>query len=142
MNKSQSQIRPVLVVLLVVTVGAFCILPKLAGDGPAPAAHTMGVEKQLSLSLDIYRQMLGRYPTGENASVVRMLGKIKETQMFLLTPNSTNRNGEIVDPWKQAYKFNFDGTNSYTISSAGYDKKFGTKDAIVFNSLSCGFVKP
>jgi hypothetical protein len=114
------------------------VFPHLAGGGPAKVPLTRSDEKQLFLSIENYKQTFGNYPTGENASIVKALaGNYPH-----LTFNPTNENGEFVDPWKIPYKFVFDGTNSFTILSAGIDQKFGDADDIIFNSVSNGFVKP
>jgi len=120
------------------------ILPMLAGGGPAKASLALNDEKQLSLSFESYKQTFGSYPTGENAVIARALAgdNQQKLEMFHFAVNSTNKNCEIVDPWKTPYKFVFDGTNSFTILSAGFDQKFGDADDIIFNSVSNSFVKP
>jgi hypothetical protein len=55
---------------------------------------------------------------------------------------SVNQAGELLDPWGTPYAISFSSTNSFVISSAGKDKIFGDKDAIIFNSVSNDFVKP
>jgi hypothetical protein len=148
MDKSQWQIRPRFIAMLAVAFGfcflAMLILPMLAGGGPARAAHVMSDEKQLALSFEVYKQTFGSYPTGENAGIVKLLAGAnpQKLQLFLLNANSTNENGELVDPWKKPYIFSYDGTNGYSISSAGYDQKFGDANDIIFNSASNNFVKP
>lgn len=48
----------------------------------------------------------------------------------------------MVDAWGTLYAINFLSTNSFVVSSAGKDKKFGDADDIIFNSVSNDFVKP
>jgi type II secretion system (T2SS) protein G len=149
MDKSEWQIsrefiRFLLVGFLVWMCLWFFVFPHLAGGGPAKVPSARNEEKQLYLSLENYKQAFGNYPTGENANIVKVLagGNPQKLQLFYLSVNSTNGNGELIDPWKIPYKFIFDGTNSYLILSAGIDKKFGDADDIIFNSVSNDFVKP
>jgi Type II secretion system (T2SS), protein G len=143
-NLKQSVVIIVVGFALLWTCLYLFVFPFLVGGGPAKVPLARSDERQLSLSIESYKQMFGNYPTGENASIVKILAgdNSQKLRMFNLNVNSTNKNGELVDPWKTAYKFVFDGTNSYTILSAGIDQKFGSADDIVFNSVSNNFVKP
>ncbi|HEY1718130.1 MAG TPA: type II secretion system protein GspG [Verrucomicrobiae bacterium] len=148
MDKAQWKISERFIVMLIIAFGiaflAMQILPMLARSGPAKVPRARNDERQLFLSLENYKQTFGSYPTGENANIVKVLAgnNPQKLQLFYLRANSTNGNGELIDPWKMPYRFVFDGLNSYTILSAGIDKKFGDADDIIFNSVSNDFVKP
>jgi hypothetical protein len=146
MNKSQWQVTPGFVTGLLICILLFLclynfLLPRLVNGGPAKAPLARNYEKQLFLSIKVYKEAFGSYPTGENSNIVRVLAgdNPQKLELFHFAVNSTNKNGEIVDPWKIPYKFVFDGTNSFTILSAGIDQKFGDADDIIFNSVSNGF---
>lgn len=148
MNKSPWQISHRFVVMLLIPVGiaflAILILPKLADGGPAKVPRVRADERQLFLSIEGYRQEFGGYPTGENASIIRVLtgDNPKGLRLFYLRACSTNGNGQLIDPWVTPYQFIFDSTNRFTIRSAGKNKTLGDADDIVFNSVSNDFVKP
>ena len=54
----------------------------------------------------------------------------------------TNHSGAMVDAWQTPYKIELIGPTNFAVHSAGGDKTFGTKDDIIFNSLSNDFVRP
>ena len=122
----------------------YFVFPFLVGGGPAKVPRARSDESQLDASIEEYKSAFGDYPTGKNASVVRVLVRDnpKKLRLFNLGTNSTNTNGELIDPWKTPYKIVFDGTNCFTIFSAGPNQTFGDADDIVFNSVSNDFVKP
>jgi Type II secretion system (T2SS), protein G len=98
----------------------------------------------LKAAIGQYEATYGVYPTGDPALVLKMLlGENPRKIVFLIiSPKSTNSIGEFVDPWGTPYGICFPLTNSFVISSAGKDKKFGDADDIIFNSVSNDFVKP
>ena len=120
------------------------VFPFLVGGGPGKVPRARSDESQLGAGIKEYKSVFGNYPTGENASVVRALVGDNPKKLLLLNlgVNSTNKNGELIDPWKTPYKIVFDGANSFNIFSAGPDQTFGDKDDIIFNSVSNDFVKP
>jgi hypothetical protein len=135
----------VIVGLALLWVCLYCfVFPFLAGGGPGKVPRTHLDERQLGAGIEEYKSIFGNYPTGENASVIRALvgDNPKKLRLFNLGINSTNKNGELLDPWKTPYKIVFDGTNCFTIFSAGINRTFGDKDDIIFNSVSNDFVKP
>lgn len=60
----------------------------------------------------------------------------------LIKADFINTNGDFLDPWHMPYYVSFPNTNTFIITSGGKDKNFGTKDDIIFNSVSNDFVKP
>jgi hypothetical protein len=87
---------------------------------------------------------------GEPASIIGGLRNLNQKFMLdtLFTSNqnpfqlNTNAAGAMVDIWQTPYKFELFGQTNFVVRSAGKDKKFGTEDDIIFNSLSNDFVKP
>ena len=135
----------VIVGLALLWVCLYCfVFPFLAGGGPEKVPRARVDEAQLSAGMEEYKSVFGNYPTGENAGIVRALAgdNPKKLQLLNLGINSTNKNGELIDPWKTPYKIVFDGTNCFTIFSAGHNQTFGDADDIIFNSVSNDFVKP
>jgi len=135
----------VFVGLALLWVCLYCfVFPFLVGGGPGRVPRARLDESQLGAGMEEYKSVFGNYPTGENASVVRALGGDNPKKLLLLNlgVNSTNKNGELIDPWKTPYKIVFDGTNCFTIFSAGPNQTFGDKDDIVFNSVSNNLVMP
>jgi hypothetical protein len=76
-----------------------------------------------------YKYKFGSYPTGDYDQILKKL--FEDSPQYFR-----------VDPWGTPYAVSFSSTNSFIISSAGPDKKFGDKDDIIFNSISNDFVKP
>jgi hypothetical protein len=136
----------VFVGLALLWVCLYCfVFPFLVGGGPAKVPRARSDESQLGAGIKEYKSVFGNYPTGKNANVVRALAgnNPKKLLLFYLGVNSTNINGELIDPWKTPYKIVFDVTNNcFTIFSAGPNQTFGDKDDIIFNSVSNDFVKP
>jgi hypothetical protein len=66
-----------------------------------------------------------------------LIGDNPQQLMFLnLVETSTNKDGQLVDIWSTPYKFTFNSTNSFTITSAGENRAFGDTDDVVFDSLT------
>jgi hypothetical protein len=88
--------------------------------------------RRLKAEIVNYKYEFGSYPIGDYAQVLKKLfGDDPQKIEFLR-----------VDPWGTPYAINFLSTNSFIISSAGKDKKFGDTDDIIYNSVSNDFVKP
>ena len=122
----------------------YLFTPILAGGHRDNASVTRLEEAQLADAINLYANALKQYPAGENASVTKaLLGENPQHLIFLnLDANSTNQQGEVIDLWNTPYKITFNFTNSFTISSAGNDRVFGSTDDIVFDSRSNSFAKP
>jgi hypothetical protein len=86
-------------------------------------------------SLKTYESTYGSYPDGGPAVILKKLsGDNPQNIKFLNVPsNSVSSAGEFLDPWGTPYSITL--TNGVFIVSAGKDKKFGSKDDLVFDSL-------
>jgi len=110
--------------------------------------QTKSDESQIAAALEMYSTVYGAFPPGNTESIERILsgedlnGKNLRKIQFLIFRRSIEHSNEMTDPWGTPYTISFSSTNSFVISSAGKDKKFGDKDDIVFNSVSNDFVKP
>jgi len=118
-------------------VGLFAILVSLlqpAETGPTLSKYRRCRVTLLTLKDEFgsYKYKFGSYPTGDYNQILKKL--------FDDSPQSIEH--FRVDPWGTPYAVSFPVTNSFIISSAGPNKKFGDKDDIIFNSISNNFVKP
>jgi len=84
------------------------------------------------VEIENYKSEFGSYPTGNYDQLLKKLSGDDPHKIESLR----------VDPWGTPFAINFLSTNSFLISSAGPNKKFGDADDIIFNSLSNDFVKP
>jgi hypothetical protein len=97
----------------------------------------------LTTAISSYQVKYSNYPTGENASVVRVLaGDNPQKIVFLNFRRSTEHPNEMLDPWDTPYQIDFFQQTNFVIRSAGKDKIFGDKDDFIFNSVSNDFAKP
>jgi hypothetical protein len=87
---------------------------------------------RLQAEIKNYQYEFGSYPTGDYDQVLKKLSGDNPQKFEFLR----------VDPWGTPFAVNFLSTNSFVISSAGPNKKFGDADDIIFNSVLNGFVKP
>ncbi len=80
--------------------------------------------ESLILSLQQYREFVGNYPTGNNASITKDLLGQGEKKVVILTArrhSELNEKGEIVDPWGTPLQF-YVSDNEVMIRSAGPNK--------------------
>jgi len=77
----------------------------------------------LILGLQQYREFVGSYPTGNNATVAKaLLGRSEKKVMILAVRKSDmNDKGEILDPWGTPLRLYF-SDNEVMIRSAGPNK--------------------
>jgi hypothetical protein len=77
----------------------------------------------LILGLQQYREFVGSYPTGNNATVAKaLLGRGEKKVMILAVRKSDmNDKGEILDPWGTPFRLYF-SDNEVMIRSAGANK--------------------
>ena len=77
----------------------------------------------LIMGIQQYREFVGHYPTGNNATIVRsLLGQTDKKVLILAVRRSDlNDKGEIVDPWGTPMQFYF-SHNEVLIRSAGPNK--------------------
>jgi hypothetical protein len=105
-------------------------------------------ESQIATALEVYSNVYGAFPPGNTESIERILngedldGKNLKKIQFLIFRRGIERSNELADPWGTPYAISFSSTNSFVISSAGKDKKFGDADDIIYNSVSNDFVRP
>jgi len=86
----------------------------------------------LIMGIQQYREFVGTYPTGNNASIVKaLLGQTgKKVLILAVRRTDLNDKGEIVDPWGTALQFYF-SHNEVLIRSAGPNKAW--EDAAIPN---------
>jgi len=127
-------------------VAAFIVLSLLNNPirKPAPNALCRLELMDIKDALEGYVNRYEGYPTGTQSQIVKTLcGNNPHRYEFLDTHIlKFNSLEECLDPWGTPLAINFSSTSSFVISSAGQDKRWGTKDDIVFNSVSNNFVKP
>ena len=84
-------------------------------------------------SLQRYKDVVGSYPVGNNAEVVKALMGNNPKNMIIIVGRKKNVNskGELVDPWGTPYRIYFAGEGIF-IRSAGPNKRFD--DTVVPNS--------
>jgi len=77
----------------------------------------------LILGLQQYKEFVGTYPSGNNATIAKsLLGQTERKVLILAVRRSDlNDKGEIVDPWGTPFQFYF-SHNEVLIRSAGPNK--------------------
>jgi hypothetical protein len=77
----------------------------------------------LILGIQQYREFVGSYPTGNNATIVKALQGQTEKKVLILAIRraDVNDKGELVDPWGTPLQFYF-SHNEVLIRSAGPNK--------------------
>ncbi len=77
----------------------------------------------LILGIQKYREFVGSYPTGNNASIARaLLGRTdKHVLIVAVRQSDLNDKGEVLDPWGTPIRFYF-SDNEVMIRSAGPNK--------------------
>ena len=93
-------------------------------------------EAEMANAISRYATVFHRFPADNNAALTKnLIGDNPQQLMFLnLVETSTNKDGQLVDIWSTPYKFTFNSTNSFTITSAGENRAFGDTDDVVFDS--------
>jgi hypothetical protein len=101
-------------------------------------------EAELARALNHYETVFQQFPTNNNAALVKqMTGENPQQLLFInLSATSTNQDGQLIDIWNTPYKFMFNSTNSFTITSAGENRTFGDTDDVIFNSVSNKVAQP
>lgn len=122
----------------------FLLGPFLGGSAPNKVTTTRNEEEELGNAIAQYAVVFQKYPTNDNAGLTRNLTGDNPQQLTLITlaESSTNKDGQIVDVWGTPYRFAFNSTNSFSITSAGENHTFGDVDDVVFNSASNAPMKP
>jgi hypothetical protein len=91
----------------------------------------------LILGLQQYREFVGNYPTGNNATVAKaLLGRSEKKILILAVRNKSDINdkGEILDPWRTPFRFYF-ADNEVMIRSAGPNKVWEDSDVQTCDDL-------
>jgi hypothetical protein len=81
-----------------------------------------------------YHQMLGEYPKGSNAEIVRELTGENPKKMIFVEwpPKQLSSSGELLDPWGTPFQMSIGADGAINIRSAGKDRMFWTADDEVF----------
>ena len=119
-------------------VGIYLFSPWFAGMGRTKAETTRLEEEELAKAISRYATVFQQFPTNDTTGLVKaMTGDNPQQLTFLdLGTTSTNQNGQLIDIWSTPYKFAFNSTNSFIITSAGENRTFGDTDDVVFNSAT------
>lgn len=91
--------------------------------------------KILSEAFESYRSANGRFPTGDNAVVLKALtdaAGIRHSRFLKMKMTQPGAAGTFLDPWFAPYRFEFTSTYTFTIRSAGPNGRFGDGDDITF----------
>jgi general secretion pathway protein G len=117
-------ILPVAILLSILILGD--VLMPHSSHHRAPIKETITQMGAFSEALEMFKSDAGHYPNGLNDLVVQPTGAATNWHQYLdkIWP----------DPWGHPYRYEYPGkqrTNSYDLSSAGPDGKFGTKDDIM-----------
>jgi hypothetical protein len=91
----------------------------------------------LSGSCDTYRLRFGGYPTGDNASVTRVL---RDDDLFLNFEQEINARGEELDPWGTPYWIGSDG-EVVRVKSAGPNRRFERTDSPDYDDICFTFAR-
>ncbi|HEY1683361.1 MAG TPA: type II secretion system major pseudopilin GspG [Tepidisphaeraceae bacterium] len=130
-HRSAFTLIELLLVLVILTVLASVVVPKLTGRAQeAKIAAARTTVKQLDDSMDLFEHDMDRYPTTEEG-----LGAL-----MVPPSNSQDWKGPYikgsklpVDPWNNPYKYQYPGQhniNGVDIWSSGPDGRDGTEDDI------------
>ncbi len=119
-------------------VGVYLLAPFLSAAPHNPVTTTRSEEAQLANAIAQYAVVFQNYPASNNAELTRNLtgDNPKQVRLIDLFESSTNKAGQMVDIWGTPYKFTFNSTNSFIITSAGENRTFGDTDDVVFNSAT------
>jgi len=138
----------VLAVVVFVFLLAALLLPTGGSRKIAKNIKARLDEDAAATALKAYLTTYGNLPVGDAESVERILsgedlsGKNPQKIRFLNFKRSDEHPNEMVDPWGILYEIKFEVQTNFVIRSAGQDGKFGSKDDIIFNSISNDFVTP
>ncbi len=91
----------------------------------------------LILGLQQYREFVGSYPTGNNATIAKaLLGRTDKKILILAVRNKSDINdkGEILDPWRTPFRFYF-ADNEVMIRSAGPNRVWEDSDVPTCDDL-------
>jgi hypothetical protein len=114
----------------------YLFTPLFGAAGRTKSDTTRLEEAEMANAIASYATTFHRFPADNNAALTKnLIGDNPQQLMFLnLVETSTNKDGQLVDIWSTPYKFTFNSTNSFTITSAGGNRAFGDTDDVVFDS--------
>lgn len=127
------KVRPWLVAV-VILLGCLALIAFVDLFGTDSHASDKFVEASvqtsfLSLALTRYQEQYGRFPAGDQASVIKALtrGNPEKIKFIELPPRDLNKKGEYIDPWGTPYKIipipTQDDPNRLGVYSFGQNKK-------------------
>lgn len=126
-HKKAFTLIELLIVVVILTVLAAAVLPRLAGRTQQARIATArtDISGNIGVALDLYELDNGRYPTGEEG-----------LNALMTKPASVNNwNGPYlkkrpIDPWGKEYKYTCPGAhnNDYDLYSLGPDGSEGNDD--------------
>jgi hypothetical protein len=128
-------------VLFVVWMVIYVFLPPSSGPIIERVRRDQLEISALGGAIETYKGTYDVYPEGDGAMIFKRLsGDNPQKIKFMNAPLSSIGRAGFLDSWGTPYSITV--TNGVVIASAGKDKIFGSKDDLVFNSLSNGLIKP
>jgi hypothetical protein len=87
--------------------------------------------ENLFVGLQQFKEVVGSYPAGNNAEIVRALGGQNSKNVIILVgrKKDLNSKGELVDPWGVPLRIYFSGVG-ILVRSAGPNKRFDDSTAL------------
>jgi hypothetical protein len=142
MDKSQKRILPrfaaILLLLVLIAIFSGLLTPRSGTKAEAQIFYTQFELKDIASALKNQVTVTGSLSKTNNAYILQTLFG---TNTFLYS-YKTNADGKLLDAWETPINVEILSQTSFTIRSAGPNKKFGDADDIIFNSVSNDFVKP
>lgn len=134
-----------LLVVTIIGVLASLIVPRFVGRSQEArvTAAKQEIVGTLGVSLDLFEQDMGRYPTSEEGLQVLMVSPSQGTVTSWRGPYLKSATVPL-DPWGQEYRFTYpsqltDVPTLYDLVSAGPDGQYGTDDDVTnHNATSAG----
>ncbi len=87
--------------------------------------------ENLFVGLQRYKEVVGTYPQGNNAQIVKALMGTNPKNVIILVgrKNNLNEKGEFVDPWGTPLRIYF-ADNGILVRSAGPNRRFDDSTAL------------
>jgi hypothetical protein len=98
----------------------------------SPQLNAEAEQAALITSVSTYKNKYGRYPQGSNQDILAELqGKRSRSLIFIELPSrAIDASGNFLDPWGNAYLFEFPNKDTAVVRSSGRDRKYFTSDDI------------
>ena len=86
----------------------------------------------LSAAMKHYQGIYGKFPAGDNATILRALcgENPKGLHLFDVGSESLDEHGAFMDPWRTRYLIETNLTSGILIRSAGSNRRFGDADDV------------